>query len=221
MTEQNLREAIIAQCRRMNEIGLNQGTSGNISVRHGQGMLITPSGIPYEAMKPEEIAYFPFAASYGTWTGPKKPSTEWRFHFDIMKSRPECGAIVHTHATFATVLAIARREIPACHYMIAAFGGTNVRCADYATFGTKELAGLAVAALDGRTACLLANHGMIVLGETLDQAMWRAVELETIAKQYFYALQIGGPVLLPDTAIKATLAKFSTYGLQTEDNAVA
>ena len=221
MSEQKLRKAIIAQCRHMNAIGLNQGTSGNISVRFNDGMLITPSGIPYDAMQPEEIAHLPFGGADGAWAGPKKPSSEWRFHYDILKSRPDCGAVVHTHSTFATVLAIARKEIPACHYMVAAFGGTNVRCAGYATFGTKELSELALTALEGRTACLLANHGMIALGANLDQAMWRAVELETIARQYYHALLIGGPTLLSDAAIEATLAKFATYGLQTEDEAAA
>jgi L-fuculose-phosphate aldolase len=214
MTEQEIREAIVAACRRMNAIGLNQGTSGNISVRHDNAVLMTPSGIPYDTMRAEEVAVFPVDAPYGTWSGPKTPSTEWRFHFDIMKARPECGAIVHTHATFATTLAMARKEIPACHYMIAAFGGTNVRCSGYATFGSSELAAHAVRALEGRTACLLANHGMIALGASLDQAMWRAVELETIAKQYFYSLQIGGPTLLSDADIAEALAKFSSYGPQ-------
>jgi L-fuculose-phosphate aldolase len=125
---------------------------------------------------------------------PLKPSTEWRFHLDIMKARPDVGGIVHTHATYSTVLAIARKEIPACHYMVAAFGGTNVRVADYARFGTRELSEHALKALENRTACLLANHGMIATGASLDKAMWLAVELETIARQYYLALAIGGPV---------------------------
>jgi L-fuculose-phosphate aldolase len=212
--ERSLRQAIIEKCRWMNASGLNQGTSGNISARYGKLMLITPSATPYEAMEPEMIAAMPLEGEHGSWTGPLKPSTEWRFHLDIMKARPDVGAVVHTHSTFATTLAIARREIPSCHYMIAASGGTSIRCAPYATFGTAELSRHALAALDGRTCCLLANHGVIATGPTLDKAMWLAVEVETIAKQYYHSLLIGGPALLSDAAVEETIAKFSTYGLQ-------
>ena len=212
--ERHLRQSMIDKCCWMNASGLNQGTSGNISARSGDRMLITPSATPYEDITPEMIAAMPLDGDYGGWEGPLKPSTEWRFHLDIMKSRPEVGAIVHTHATFATVLAIARREIPACHYMIAAFGGNNVRCADYATYGTKELSENALKALAGRSACLLANHGLIATGPTLAKAMWAAVELETIAKQYYYALQLDGMAILSDAEIADTQKGFATYGLQ-------
>jgi L-fuculose-phosphate aldolase len=124
------------------------------------------------------------------------------------------GAIVHTHSTYATVLAIAHKEIPACHYMIAAFGGANVRCADYARYGTKELSDFALKALEGRNGCLLANHGMITLGANLEKAMWLAVELETIAKQYYLALALGKPFILTDEQIAETARGFATYGLQ-------
>jgi L-fuculose-phosphate aldolase len=212
--ERDLRLSIADKCRWMNTAGLNQGTSGNISVRYGDQMLITPSAIPYEDLTPEMIAVMPIDGEYGAFEGPLKPSTEWRFHLDIMKNRPEVGAIVHTHATFATVLAIARREIPACHYMIASFGGNNVRCAEYATYGTKELSQNALKALEGRSACLLANHGLIATGPTLPRAMWAAVELETIAKQYYYALALGSMAILSDEQVKDTQKSFSTYGLQ-------
>lgn len=212
--ERQVRQAIVEKCRWMNATGLNQGTSGNISARFGRRMLITPSATHYDDMTPEMIASMPLSGEYGHWEGPMKPSTEWRFHLDIMKARPEVGAIVHTHATFATVLAIGRRTIPACHYMIAAFGGNDVRCADYATYGTKELSINALAALEGRTACLLANHGMIATGPSLDKAMWAAVELETIAKQYYYALVLGSPVILSEDKIEDTQRGFATYGLQ-------
>src|SRR6201986_4716459 len=212
--ERQLREAIIGQCRWMNACGLNQGTSGNISVRYQDQMLITPSATPYEAMEPEMIAAMPLEGEYGSWTGPLKPSTEWRFHLDIMKARPDVGGIVHTHSTYATVLAIARKETPPCHYMMAAFGGTTIRCAGYARYGTKELSDLALKALDGRNGCLLANHGMIALGANLDKAMWLAVELETIAKQYYLSLALGTPVILSDEQIADTAKGFATYGLQ-------
>lgn len=212
--EQALREAIVDKARWMNASGLNQGTAGNISARCGERMLITPSATPYEAMTPEMIAAMPIAGEYGAWDGPLKPSTEWRFHLDIIRARQDVGAIVHTHSTFATVLAIARKPIPACHYMIAAFGGADIRCADYATYGTKELSENALKALEGRNGCLLANHGMIAAGGSLDRAMWLAVELETIARQYFHSLQIGGPVILSKAHIDETMRSFGSYGVQ-------
>jgi len=214
MNEQDLRREIVESARAMNAMGINQGTSGNISARLGDTMLITPSATPYDDMRPEQVAAMPIKGERGKWAGPLKPSTEWRFHLDILQGRPDAGAVVHSHATFCTTLAIARREIPACHYMMAAFGGTNVRCAPYATFGTGELAQHALAALNDRNACLLANHGMIVVGATLAKAMWLAVELETIAKQYFYSLMIGGPHILSDAEIADTARSFGSYGLQ-------
>ncbi len=202
--EKTLREAIVEKARWMNASGLNQGTSGNISARCDDRMLITPTAIPYDIMTGAMIASMPIDGEYGAWEGRHRPSTEWRFHLDIMKERPDVGAIVHTHATYATVLSIARKSIPSCHYMIAVFGGTDIRCAEYATFGTKALAENAVKALKDRNGCLLANHGMIAAGDNLDKAMWLAVELETIAKQFYHALLIGGPVILPASAIEET-----------------
>lgn len=212
--EKALRQAIIEKCRWMNATGLNQGTSGNISARFGDRMLITPSATPYDRMEPEMVATMPIEGDYGAWEGPLKPSTEWRFHLDIHRAKPEVGAVVHTHSTYATVLAIARKDIPACHYMMAAFGGMEIRCAPYATFGTAELSKHALWALDGRTGCLLANHGMIATGANLEKAMWLAVELETIARQYYMSLLIGGPVLLGDAQIADTVKSFGSYGVQ-------
>ena len=212
--ETELRQALIDTCLAMNANGMNQGTSGNISARYEDRMLITPSGIAYGRLAPDMIASMPLEGEYGSWDGPKKPSSEWRFHLDITKARPDCGAVVHLHSTFCTVLAIARKSIPSCHYMIAAFGGYDVRCSGYARFGTKALSDLALAALEDRTACILANHGMIAIGETLEKACWRAVELETVAKQYYHSLAIGGPVLLSEAEIDETARRFSTYGLQ-------
>src|ERR1700736_2440387 len=213
-TELQLREAIIAKCRWMNATALNQGTSGNISARHGNTMLISPSATPYDSLTPDMIAAMPIEGEYGSWKGPLKPSTEWRFHLDIMCARPDVGGIVHTHSTYATVLAIARKSIPACHYMIAAFGGTDIRCAGYARYGTKELSELALAALKQRNGCLLANHGMIAVGANLEKAMWLAVELETIARQYYLSLALGSPVILNDADIAETAKEFASYGLQ-------
>ena len=212
--ERALRQAIIDKCLWMNASGLNQGTSGNISARHGDRMLLTPSATPYDQLVPEMICSMPIEGDYGASEGPLPPSTEWRFHLDIMRARPDVGAIVHTHSTYATVLAIARKPIPSCHYMIAAFGGMDIRVADYATYGTPELSANALKALEGRNGCLLANHGMIVAGPHLDKAMWLAVELEAIAKQYFHTLLIGGPVLLDEATIEETRRGFATYGLR-------
>lgn len=212
--EMQLRQAIVTACQNMNSLGINQGTSGNISVRCGDKVLITPSATPYEDMTPEMIAEMPLDGEYGAWSGPLKPSTEWRFHYDILRARPDMSAVVHAHPTYCTTLAIARRPIPPVHYMIASFGGMDVRCSGYATFGTAELSALALEALQDRTACLMANHGMIALGENLEKAMWRAVELEAIARQYCLSLTIGGPVLLSEAEIDEALAKFSDYGLK-------
>lgn len=212
--EEALRRELIAMCRTMNANGLNQGTSGNISARFEDRMLISPSATPYDALEPEMIASMPLEGDYGSWDGPLKPSTEWRFHLDILRERPEVGAVVHAHPTFCTALSMCRKEIPAAHYMIAAFGGTTVRCSDYATFGTEALSKTALEALEGRTACLLANHGMIAAGPTLAKAMWLAVELETLARQYYHTLAIGGPVILSDAEIADAMKGFGSYGLQ-------
>ena len=219
--ERELRQAIIDSCKFMNSSGLNQGTSGNVSARYEDKVLITPSATPYDAMTPEMLAAMPLDAEYGTWEGPLKPSTEWRFHFDILKSRPDAGAVVHAHPTFCTTLAMAHKPIPAAHYMIAAFGGNDVRCAPYARYGTAELSGHALTALEGRSACLLANHGSLAVGATLEKAMWLAVELETLARQYYHSLLIGGPVLLSDEAIAETAKAFGSYGLQEDYKDVA
>ena len=212
--ERKLRAGIVEKGRWMNEAGLNQGTSGNLSARCGDAMLITPTAIPYETMKPAMIAKMPIDGEYGAWEGPIVPSTEWRFHLDILKARPDVNAIVHTHSTYATVLGIARKRIPACHYMVAVFGGNDVRVANYATYGTKALATNVLKALEGRNGCLIANHGMIAAGKDLDHAMWLAVELETLARQYFLSLQVaGGPFILSDSAIEDTRRSMqSGYG---------
>ncbi len=212
--ERALRADIVAKARWMNAVELNQGTSGNISARYNDVLLITPSATPYDEMTPGSIAAMPLDGKYGSWSGSLNPSTEWRFHLDITKSRPDVGAIVHTHSTYATVLAIARREIPACHYMIAAFGGPTIRCAGYARYGTKELSDLALKALEGRNGCLLANHGMIALGANLEKAMWLAVEFETIARQYYLSLALGDPFILSGEQIAETARAFSSYGLK-------
>ena len=205
------RREIIANCLKMNSSGLNQGTSGNLSVRWAEGMLITPSGIAYEQLQPEDIV---FMSLDGRCEHALAPSSEWRFHRDIYVAKPEVRAVVHAHPTHCTALAIRGMEIPAVHYMIAACGGPTIRCARYHTYGTQELSVAAIEALEGRHGCLLANHGMIATGASLAKAMWLAIEMETLARQYILALQLGGPTLLPDAEIARVVEKFKGYGLK-------
>ena len=209
MKHQAIRREMIATCIYMNDRGINQGTSGNISVRVEGGFLITPSGVPYHEMKPEDIVFMKPDASH---QGTRKPSTEWRFHRDIMTKKPEVGAVIHLHSMFCTSLSILRREIPAVHYMIAVAGGPTVPCVPYVTWGTQELADYILAALETRTACLLANHGMVCVGPNLKKAAWLAVEIEALAAQYWRALQVGVPHVLPDEEIARVIDKFKSYG---------
>ncbi|WP_119460799.1 class II aldolase/adducin family protein [Rhodospirillaceae bacterium SYSU D60014] len=212
--QRQLRQDIITTCQQMNALGINQGTSGNVSVRTDGGFLITPSGMPYDAMKPEQVVEMDLDGGY---YGEFLPSSEWRMHFDIYRNRSEAGAVVHTHATFCTALSCLHENIPAFHYMIAVSGGTDIRCADYATFGTQSLSENMLEALEGRTACLLANHGMICFGPNLKKALWLATEVETLARQYWYARQVGAPALLDEAEVQTVLERFKTYGKQTQD----
>lgn len=203
------RQSIIDACMRMNQLGINQGTSGNISLRHEDGMLITPTSTPYEAMQPEQIVFMKLD---GALDARQRPSSEWRFHRDILKGRPEVNAVVHAHPPYSTILAIMGLQIPPVHYMIACAGGDTIRCAPYATFGTQQLSQHAVTALEDRSACLLAHHGMIAIGPSLARAMWLAVEVETLARQYHGCLQIGTPPLLSKAEIENVRARIAGYG---------
>jgi L-fuculose-phosphate aldolase len=189
-----LRREMVDTCRRMNASGINQGTSGNLSVRSGAGFLITPSSLSYDVMTPEDIVEMDFD---GTYVG-RRPSSEWRFHRDILRSRTDVNAVLHCHSIYATTLACHHREIPSFHYMTAVAGGTTIRCAPYATFGTQALSDNALAALEGRFACLLGQHGQIALGKSMDAALWLAVEVETLARMYVQALTLGEPPVLSD-----------------------
>jgi L-fuculose-phosphate aldolase len=208
--EESLRDAIISTAVAMNAANINRGKSGNVSARWGDGFLVTPSGLRYEETTLDDIV--PVALD-GAAHGKRVPSSEWRFHRDIYRTRDDARAIVHTHSPFATSLACLRRGIPAFHYMVAAAGGKDIRCAGYATFGTQALSDAALAALEGRRACLLANHGMIALGPSLAAALALAIEVETLAEMYWRALQVGEPVILDDAEMETVLAKFAaTYG---------
>ena len=206
-----LSQQIIDTCLAMNASGINHGTSGNVSARHGEGFLITPSGVPYEDLAPEMIVEVLLDGSH---EGDLLPSSEWRMHRDIYASRPEAGAVVHTHSTHATAIATLRCGIPCFHYMIAVAGGTDIRCSDYATFGSAELSQTMLTAMEGRKACLLANHGYIGFGADLRKALGLAVEVESLARQYYTALQMGEPVILSDEEMAEVLEKFKSYGKQ-------
>ena len=197
---------------KMNALGINQGTSGNVSARSPHGFMITPSGMPYEALTVDDIVFM--TADGDDHHEHLEPSSEWRLHKDIYINRADAGAVVHMHPPHATALSCLRRDIPPFHYMVAAAGGTDIRCSDYATFGTPVLSELMLDALEGRRACLLANHGLIAYGETVDKALGLAVEVETLARQYMLACQIGEPVLLSDKDMNDVLEKFKTYGAQ-------
>lgn len=212
-TELDLRRQIIETCLGMNRQGLNQGAAGNVSVRHGNGLLITPSGLPYDSMKPADIV---FLDENGQPEGERNPSSEWRFHYDILRAREDVGAVLHAHAPYCTALACLGWEIPAFHYMVAVAGGDSIHCATYATFGSQELSDNALAALKGRKACLLANHGMICIDRDLTAVLALAVELETLARQYCLALQLGEPVILSAAEMRRVQEKFKTYGKQPE-----
>jgi L-fuculose-phosphate aldolase len=205
-----LRMRMLALCRQMNAIGLNQGTAGNLSVRLDSGRcLITPSGMPYEAMGPEHMAVL---HRDGRWSGPLRPSTEWRFHRDILAARPDAGAILHTHSRHATALACLAEDLPAFHYMVAAAGGDSVRCASYHTFGTQALSEAALLALQGRRACLLAHHGLVVLEGTPERALALAVEVESLCAIYLLARQAGRLQCLDAAEMATVIELFRTYG---------
>lgn len=209
MTRQQLGAALIQGALMLDAKGVNQGMSGNLSVRCNNGYLITPSGMAYHGCTPDDMVWMGFD---GSIEGQRKPSSEWRFHHDILASRADIGAVVHTHSRFATTLACLQRDIPAFHYMIAMAGGNSIRCAPYATYGTQQLSDYALQALQGRKACLLGNHGLIVLGETLEKALALTIEVETLCEIYWRTLQIGQPILLNDEEMAIVQEKFRHYG---------
>jgi L-fuculose-phosphate aldolase len=202
------RKDMVAICRKMNASGINQGTSGNVSLRLKKGFLITPSSMPYDTMKPSDIVEMEYD---GTYVG-RRPSSEWRFHRDIMQNRSDIDAILHCHSIHATALACHHRPIPAFHYMVAVAGGATIRCAPYATFGTQQLSDAALEALEGRKACLLGQHGQIALGKTLESALSMAIEVETLAQMYLQALAIGEPPILADEEMDIVLAQIKRMG---------
>lgn len=207
-----LREGVVQACIDMNAHGLNQGTSGNISVRQDGGMLISPSGIAYDKMTPEQIV---FVSDDGKYADDVVPSSEWRFHLACYRARSDANAVVHNHAMHSAIISILNKPIPAIHYMVATAGGTDIPVVDYATYGTKELSDYVEAGLKNRKAILLRHHGMIATGPTLDSAMWLAVEVETLARMYVNLLQVtDNPPVLSDAKMQEVLAKIGSYGLR-------
>jgi len=208
----DLRTDLVTTLRAMADDGLNKGTSGNASVRlpdgEPPGFLVTPSGRPPETLRPDDLVVI---RDDGRAEGTLEPSSEWRLHLDVYAAFPEAGAVLHAHSAFATALACQRAEIPSFHYLLALFGGNTVRCADYATFGTQALSDAAVAALKGRRACLLANHGMLVHGRDLGHALLLAVQLEMLSEQYWRSRLLGPPVLLTDAEMADATAQFARY----------
>lgn len=208
MSELDLRRALIETAQLMNATHLNQGRSGNLSCRVEGGLLITPSGLEYDSMEPDDIVRVSFD---GSIDGRHAPSTELPFHRDILIARPEVNTVLHAHPIHATALACLRRPVPAFHYMVAVAGGDSISVADYAAFGTAELSGHAIQALDGRKACLLANHGLIAVGGSLVEAFRIASEVETLAAMYLAALAVGEPALLTNEEMADVLHRFARY----------
>jgi L-fuculose-phosphate aldolase len=203
---------VVEALRTLSRTGLTHGTSGNVSQRRDeQHFFISPTGMPYDLLEPEDV---PLMDLNGRWYGRRQPSSEWRFHRDILARRPDAGAIVHTHSRYATALACHGRGIPAFHYMVAVAGSIDIRCAPYCTFGSQELSDAALASLEGRRACLLANHGLIAIGATLGSALALAAEVENLAAQYCAALAIGPPHVLDEIEMQRVVEKFRTYGQQ-------
>ena len=208
---ESLAQQVIDTCLAMNAQGINQGSAGNVSARFESGFLITPSGMAYDRLQPEHIVFVDLDGNCGDTLN---PSSEWRMHRDIYVERAEAGAVLHAHSTFATALSCLRRGIPAFHYMIAVAGGHDIRCSDYALFGTQALSDHMLEALSNRRACLLGTHGMICFHDNLERALWLGVEVETLAKQYWYARQAGEPVILSETEMDEVLRRFEDYGKQ-------
>ena len=208
-TREKLAASIVSVARQMNMLGLNQGTSGNVSARLGKGFLITPSGVAYESLRPEDVVS---VGSDGTIENGKRPSSEWRMHRDIYASRAEAGGVVHAHPTYCTALSCLREDIPPFHYMVAMAGGVNIRCANYATFGSQELSDAMRTALLDRCACLLANHGMICFATDIEAALALGIEVETLARHYCESRKMGEPVLLSQKEMADVLERFQTYG---------
>lgn len=205
-----LRDELVRTARRMSELGLSPGMTGNVSVRSPGGLLVTPSGMPYGELIGDDAVEVKPDGSVAP--GQRTPTSEWQLHRDLLAARPDVHAIVHTHSLFCTSISCLRRPIPAIHYMVVRAGGDEIPCADYATFGSAQLAVNVVAALRGGDACLMANHGMVALGADLPAALRLAAEVETLASQYWHAAQLGPPHVLGKAELDDARRQFAAYG---------
>lgn len=209
LTERQLREALATAYQRLARLGLNNGSAGNISCRFEGGALISPTGADGDSISPDAFVQITLDSET---RGAGIPSSEWAMHTAIYRHFPQAQAVVHTHSDACVALSCQRKPIPAFHYMLAGFGGDDVRCAEYATFGTDALAQSAVDALEGRNACLLANHGMICHAPTLEKAVAGAAKLETLARQYWMSAQLGAPVILGAEEMAVVRERYRGYG---------
>ncbi|MFA5950322.1 MAG: class II aldolase/adducin family protein [Hyphomicrobium sp.] len=215
LDEDDARRGVIETALAMSRSGLSPGRSGNVSCRFDDGMLITPTGLAYEEIRPRDVVY---VAPDGSVPGKqRKPSSEWHFHLAAYKARPDMHAVVHTHSMHAVVLACAGKPIPAFHYMVAVAGGADILVVPYATFGSEALAQHVAQGLAEHNACLLAHHGAIAMGETLTSALELAAEVEVLSEQYYKVLTLGAPALLPADEMKVVLEKFKSYGQKAQD----
>ncbi|KLI22157.1 L-fuculose phosphate aldolase [Brachyspira hyodysenteriae] len=209
-----LGQQIIDACLNMRKDGVNQGTSGNISLRYKDGMLITPTSMPYEIMTPDDIV---FVDGNGNPEPNKKPSSEWRFHLSILKENPNFNAVIHNHAVYSSMVSILNVDcIPAIHYMVGVAGGKIIPCAEYATYGTQELCDNISKVMKGYKACILKNHGLLAADETLEKAYHVMMEVENLARLYIGVRSIGDYNVLSDGEMDIVLAKFNNYGLNVE-----
>ncbi|MGR5500358.1 L-fuculose-phosphate aldolase [Vibrio sp. DNB22_10_4] len=213
MNREELSQEIINTCLKMTDLGLNQGTAGNVSARYKDGMLITPTGIAYEKMTTEDIVY---VDNFGNFEPGKTPSSEWRFHHVVYQTRNDLNAVIHNHSLNCTGVSILNKAIPAIHYMIAVGGGHKIPCVPYATFGTPELADNVATAMTNYKAILLQHHGLIAAEVNLEKAFWLAHEVEVLAELYLQLLAIGEAPVLPHDEIERVLEKFKSYGLRVE-----
>lgn len=211
MTNEAERSLVIAAARRTVALGLTHGTSGNVSSRTPGGMLITPSGIPYDRLEPADVVAIGLDGTIAAGER-RRPSSEWRMHARVYQARPDALAVVHGHAPAASAVACLGRGLPSFHYMIAIAGGDSVPCAGYALFGTEALADLAAAAMRDRWACLLAHHGLLAAGMTLDHALAVAAEVEFLADLYLRLLPLGEPARLDPDQMRAVIDRFRSYG---------
>jgi L-fuculose-phosphate aldolase len=208
-TEASLRDAAVLAIRKLDALGMNRGSTGNLSLRFEQGMLITPTGMGADELRAQDMVWL---GVDGTQRGHWRPSSEWHFHQAIYQARPDLQAIVHTHSTFAAALACLRRELPPFHYMIAVAGGDSVPCVPYHLFGTEALSQAVAAAMRDRHACLMANHGLVAAGVHLTQAMKVVQEIESLCQVYLQALAVGEPALLSKHEMQQVIDKFRSYG---------